>query len=128
MYKLINDEYSVIIHCNDFDKGLKNLTHQFSFGKTKRDNSVYALQTYIHDTLNSSPKSTVSIDRAIEIAKKTIDFRGSCIYYRLGIYNNFVPSEYRLVWYIQDKKDNMYVIVDAKTEAVYSSFNGIIYN
>jgi hypothetical protein len=128
VYRIINDEYEVLIHCNDFDRGLKNLSHQFSFYKMKRDNSIGSLETYFHDTLITSTKPTVSIERAIEIAKATINFNGICLYYRLGIYNNFIPSDYRLVWYIQDKNDNMHVMIDAKTESVYSSFDGIIYN
>jgi hypothetical protein len=132
VYRLINDEYSVIIHCNDFDDDLKNLSRQFMFEKIKRDGTILTLETYVHDTLKSSPKPTVSIDRAIEVAKATVNFNGSCLYYRLGIYYfedyTLHPEKYKLVWYIQDKEDNMYVIVDAKTEAVYSSFDGIIYN
>jgi hypothetical protein len=128
VFRIINDEYKVDILCNDFDRGLKNIYNQFSFYKSKRDNSIGSFRTYIHDTLSTSTKPTVSIERAIEIAKATINFNGICLYYRLGIYNNFIPSDYRLVWYIQDKNDNMHVMIDAKTETVYSSFDGIIYN
>ncbi|MEN9522637.1 MAG: hypothetical protein RL065_1014 [Bacteroidota bacterium] len=128
VYRLINEDNLIIIHCNDFDKDLKNLSRQFTFEKNLKDNSIFSFETYVHDTLSTSSKPTVSIVRAIEIAKATINFNGICPYYRLGIYNNFVPSEYRLVWYIQDKKDNMHVMIDAKTEKVYSSFDGKIYN
>jgi hypothetical protein len=68
--------------------------------------------------LNFSLDPAISHEKAIELAKKYVNFDHTCIAYQLGLYctNRYSIFKYRnycLAWKIQSDDGNYYIILDA---------------
>lgn len=129
--RIKNDPYAIGMHCNVFYQDLQVFSDEYILFKQKSNNHLEALQSYILDQVQVSLIPHLSHDEAISIAKKTMDFSESCIYYRLGLFNlnsgtGETNREDRLVWKVQGKDGWPYVILDAQDGTVYRSFDGII--
>jgi len=128
--KINVDQYSTVMFCNVFYKGLKVFTDGYTLIKDR-----YGITTYdtIVDTINVSLTPTIDFKAAISIARKNMNYDKTCISYRLGLYNldagqSFVYTKnYKLVWLVQGENGYPYVYLDANNGNVYSKFDGIDY-
>lgn len=131
VYRIIDDQYSIGMHCNIYYKGLKVFSDQYSFFKSKTNNSMFTLEDFIIDTVDFTLTPTLTFSNAIDIAKQNIDFSKSCIYYRLGIFDlnsgkGMETKDYKLVWKVEGKNEIPYVILDANSGQLYRSHDGEI--
>ncbi len=133
VFKIINDEYTIGMHCHVFYKGYKIFLEDYRLFKRKVDNSINSMDN-IPTAIDVSTNPTIDYKGAIEIAKKTLDFGQTCIGYSLGFYNinsgiSFQPKSYKLVWMVQNEDPNGYprVLLDAHTGVVYIKDNGVRY-
>lgn len=132
VYRIIDDQYLIGMHCNVFYKGLKVFSDQYSLFKGKTNNSLFTLEDFIIDTVDFTLTPTLTYSNAIDIAKQNLDYSKSCISYRLGIFDlnsskGMVTKDYKLVWKVQGENEAPYVILDANSGQVYRSHDGIIY-
>lgn len=131
VYRVIDDQYLIGMHCNVYYQGLKVFSDQYSLFKSKSDNSLFTLDNFILDTVNFALTPTLTYTNAIDIAKQSIDFSNTCISYRLGIFDlnsgkGIETKNYKLVWKVQGDNGSPYVILDANNIQVYRKHDGII--
>lgn len=118
------------IHCNVFHQGLPVLSDQYNLFQSKSTNEISSIHTELGDNIDIPLLPSLSSDDANTIAKETIKFNENCLKSRLAILNinsgkGEAPKEYRLIYKIQSKDENQYVIVDAHTGVVYRKHDGI---
>lgn len=131
VYRVIDDQHSIGMHCNVFYHGLKVFSDQYSLFKSKTNNSLFTLEDFIIDTVDFTLTPTLTSSNAIDIAKQNLDYSKSCISYRLGIFDlnsgkGIETKNYKLVWKVQGRNEVPYVILDANSGQVYRSHDGII--
>lgn len=130
VFRIVDDEYLIGAHCNIFYQGIKLLNDGYSIFLDKSTGEVIEMGYIIHK-MSISPVAKISHRDAIEIAKKKMQFKKSCIYYELGIYNvnhnPQLPEEYKLVWKIQNEIGSAYAIIDAKDGEVILIVDDKIY-
>lgn len=130
VFRVIDNKYMIGMHCNIFYKDLKVFSDQYSLFKSKNDGSVDQMNGSITDTIPLDLTPTLSASEAIKTAKQKMNFHNLCISYRLGITDinsgrGNVPSDYKLVWKVQGKGGNPYVILDANSGEVYQKDDGV---
>ena len=135
VYRVEADQYGYGMFCHCFYKGLKDFSYDYTLFKNvigfyTPDTLSYSLGA-IYDSINFSLTPSIDYKTAIGIAKKNMQFKNTCISYRLGIYNlnagqSFVYTKnYKLVWWVQGESGYPYVYLDANTGQVYGSFDGM---
>lgn len=127
-YEFTDTDYSSIMKCNVFCKGLPVLTDQFVIAKNKTTNQVTVMDTLRSYDLPVSTEPGISYTDAIKEAKKIANFDHTCIFYSLGIYNSgmygsYHPANYVLVWKIEGKNKYPMVMLDAHTKQLYRVYN-----
>lgn len=130
-YEFNSDQYSSLMKCYVFYKGIPVLTDQYIFSKNKSTNEVIVMDTLRSYDLPVSTNPGVSYTDAIEKAKEVMNFDHTCIVYSLGIYDTslqgaYHPNNYVLVWKIEGSKGYPLVIVDANTKQIYRSLDELI--
>lgn len=130
VYKVINDEYQVGVHCNVYHQGLPVLSDHYNAFQSKSTNEIHSIHTELGQEINIALQATITKEAANTIAKNTIEFNDNCLKSRLGIFNinsskGDLPKDYRLVYKIQNENETQYVIVDAHTGVVYRQNDGI---
>ncbi len=131
VYKIINDQYTIGMHCNVFYQGIKIFTDNYSLYKRKNGNSIEGWDT-IPMNINISFTPLIKIEQAIDIARRTLDYGSTCISYRLGISDlnagtSFQPKNYKLMWRIQGENGLPWVELDANSGQVYRKDDGVRY-
>jgi hypothetical protein len=106
--------------CHVFYKDLMIFSDEYNL-QLNAGPASYMLST--RDTIWTGPASfsldpAVPYEKAIELAKKYVNFDHTCIAYQLGIYCTnrgaiFKYRNYCLAWKIQSDDGNLYVILDA---------------
>ncbi|HSI90802.1 MAG TPA: hypothetical protein VK927_06760 [Adhaeribacter sp.] len=129
VYKIINDQHTIGVHCHVFYQGLKVFTDNYRLFKSKNDNHVYNLEDIIPTAINISLAPSIQFEEAIGLARQNVNFTDQCISYRLGIYDinaatSFQPTDYRLTWRIQGENKFPVVVLDAHTGQVYYKDDG----
>lgn len=132
VYRVIDNEYLIGMQCNVFYKGLKVFSDQYSLSKSKSNNSLFSLSSFIVDTIPFALTPSLTYTNAIDIAKQKMDYSKSCISYRLGIFDlnsgmGITTKEFKLVWKIQGANGYPYVMLDANNGQVYRQNDGIVY-
>ncbi len=130
-YEFSSDNYSWVMKCNVFCKGLPVLTDQYVVIKNKTSNQVVTMDTLHTYDLPLATEPGISYTDAIKEAKRVANFDHTCIFYSLGIYDTglygvYNPDNYMLVWKIEGKDNYPVVIIDARTKQIYRNYNGII--
>jgi hypothetical protein len=131
VFKVINDEYTMGMHCHVFYKGYKIFFEDYRLFKRKVDNSMNGMDV-VTTEINVSTAPALGYKGAIDIAKKTLNFENACIGYRLGFYDinsgtSFQPKEFKLVWMIEGENGHPFVLLDANTGNVYMKDDGVRY-
>lgn len=131
VYRVIDDQYLIGMHCNVYYQGLKVFSDQYSLFKSKTNNSLFTLEDLIIDTVDFALTPTLTFGNAIDIAKQNLDYSKTCISYRLGIFDlnsgkGIETKDYKLVWKVHGENEVPYVILDANSGQVYRSHDGII--
>ena len=72
----------------------------------------------------------IESQKALQIAKKEIDFKNSCLSYQLGFYYAYTseietPTSRKLVWNVKSIGGSAYVVIDANSGFIYSKFDGV---
>jgi len=120
------DQYSTDIICNEFYKGLKIFGTQYSLHKTHL--GIFSSGTIV-DAINSTLTPSVNYETAISIARNNMNFKNTCISYRLGFYyltnGTQQTGNYKLAWVVQGENGAPYVYLDAVSGQVYEKFDGI---
>lgn len=132
-YRFKNEQSFASMKCKVFYKGLPVFTDYYNVTKNSSSNQVYITDTVKAYNLPVSVEPGISYTDAIRTAKKVMNFDHTCISYCLGIYNvnaysGYSPDKYVLVWKIEGKNNYPYVVIDAHTQQIYQSFDGIIVN
>lgn len=132
-YEFSSDQYSSVMKCNVFCKGLPVLNDQYVIIKSKTTNQVTISDTLHTYDLPLSKEPGISYTDAIKEAKRVMNFDHTCIFYSLGIYDTslygaYDPNNYVLVWKIEGTDRYPLVIVDARTKQIYRTYDGFIIN
>jgi Zn-dependent metalloprotease len=129
LYKFENTGNGWVARCNVFYKGLIIFSDTYLLNKSTSTGTMYASDTLRIKVMPTSLEPTISSDEAIKTAKRNTNYDHTCISYRLGIHNvNYSyssPKNYKLVWKIEGTDKYPYTIVDATTNRVIVSDNGI---
>ena len=129
VFRIINDQYTIGMHCNVFYSGVKSFTDDYRLFKSRNDKSIAGWDTIpVNLTLSLTP--SIQFEQAISIAKQKLNYDNTCISYRLGIYDtnsgvSYQPKNYTLTWKIQGDNEYPYVILDANSGQVYIADDGI---
>lgn len=128
---IINDEYYIGVICDYFYNGLICFNNSYSIGKSKKQNFWHYQDSRPKVTLSNNLSKKIDAQKAIDIAKKEIDFRGNCLTYQLGYYYSDTsgletPTNYKLVWNIKSYGGSATVFLDANSGHIYHKFDGII--
>lgn len=129
VYKVINDQYTYGMHCHVFYKGLKVFSDNYLLFKRKSDISIHG-DVAIIDTINISLTPSIQFDKAINIARKNMTYRNTCISYRLEIDDlnagtSTHAKNYKLTWRVQGENGYPYVVLDANSGQLYFKDDGI---
>lgn len=130
VYRVIDDQYLLGMHCNVFYQNLLIFSDQYSFFHSKTDTSNFTLENDLLDSVSFELTPSLNYMQAIGIAQEHIDFQDECISYRLGILNtntnkDELPKNYKLAWRVQSENGAKYVTLDANSGVVYQQFDGI---
>lgn len=130
VYRVIDDQYVIGMHCNIFYKDLKVFSDQYSLFKNKSNNTVFTMNDFILDTVDFGLSPSLHYTDAINIAEQNMDFSKTCISYRLGIFDlnagkGVEPKDYKLVWKVQGENETPYVLLDANNGQIYRKHDGI---
>jgi len=131
VYRVIDDQYVIGMHCNVFYQGLIVFSDQYALFKIKSDNSVFSSEDFIVDTVDFSLAPSLTYTNAINTAKQNMDFSKTCVSYRLGIFDlnsglGIETKDYRLVWKVQGENGYPYVVLDANDGQVYREHDGLV--
>ncbi|MFN4082108.1 MAG: PepSY domain-containing protein [Bacteroidia bacterium] len=122
--RVINDEFMIGMHCNQFYKNLFIINGGYGAYVSKRDGFTHT-ENNIIKSVNISVEPKLNYNTAIDIAKQNMNFNESCICYELAIYSTGV--DYKLVWLVKDLNNSYpYVIVDAHSGEVIEKNDGKI--
>jgi Zn-dependent metalloprotease len=128
--RFYDDEYMTSVTCNYFYNGLKVFDASYQLTKSKK---FGYFDCYDYTPKVAIPTNLVkNIDgkKALEIARKEINFKGSCLTYQLCYYYSDTsttekPSSYKLVWDVNALGGSAYVVLDATTGFIYHKFDGV---
>lgn len=128
---IIDDEYQTGISCNYFYKGIKVFGASYTLSKSKKFNYFDCSDYTPKVAIPSNLVKNIDYKKALEIAKKEINFRNSCLSYQLCYYYSDTsatekPSSYKLVWDINALGGSAYVVLDATTGFIYHKFDGMV--
>jgi hypothetical protein len=131
VYRVIDDEYILGVHCNLFNQGLKVFNDGYSLLKSKNNGNIISWDT-VPASIEISTIPSIQFEEAINIARQSMDYDKKCISYRLGFYdiNANLPNQiksYKLTWKIQGNNGAPYVMLDANNGQIYSKFDGKYY-
>ncbi len=131
VYRVVNDQYMVGIHCNIYYQGLQVFNHNCSFFQSKDNNEVTRLgDSIIQKSIPISLKPAINCQKAVRIARKNMKFNKMCLLKQLGIYDlnagkGMTTTNYKLTWKIAvNGGEAPFVYLDANTGEVYSKFDG----
>jgi len=127
---IINDQYQTGMTCNYYFKGLICFGASYSLNRSKRENYWFCQDNRPKEVISTNLDKKIEYQKALEIAKKEIDFKNSCLSYQLGFYYADTsaietPISYKLVWNVKSIGGSAYVVLDAKSGFIYSKFDGV---
>ncbi len=131
VYRIIDDEYALIMHCNVFYKGFIVFTTNYTYTKGKKyGNGFMGTGDKVAMGIDIEPKPTITSDAAIKLARKTLNFGHGCVHFQQGFYDmgqfaTPVVHDYRFVYYIEGDNGFPVVIVDANSSEILMKDDGI---
>ena len=131
VYRVIDDQYLIGIHCHIYCQGLQVFGHDYSLFKSKADDHItIGGDSIIVKTIAISLTPSINCQKAARIARENMKFNKACLLKQLGIYDlnagkgNKAP-DYKLAWRVAVKRGEApYVCLDANTGEIYSKFDG----
>lgn len=121
------------VDCYVYHNNLRMFSQSYGLMKRVGNPEVFKVgdnQTVFNPSVSLTP--TTTHNQAIETARAALDFGSSCLTYTLGIIDMAKISgqpdtDEILVWMITDEdRSGRYVAVDAQTNTVVSSENGLL--
>lgn len=119
-HSYITDAYSKQLRCSLFYNNLVVFQEEYSLVKQENSGAFQENGKKSMPSLSVSTTPTIHYKKAIENARKYINFDYACISYQLGIYNvSYSSNDYRLAWKIMNSNNQYsFVICDATTNDV----------